>query len=421
MNNSKLCRILLLSIFLLSGILLILQNNVSQSFITLIYSQSTRNFDRRVNSTTTHGLIIPTFVHFNHVKIFDLVIHRHSNDSNMFSIFFSGCRNYWKWSKVDCFFHESNMFVSGLINLTNEEPFVLCPLPDKEQRLVLKANAKLLTSIYIHDSNILNSTFISPTVSVPIYAKREYNISIYTMIRDKTYELVEWIEYHLLLGIQHFYLYDHFSTDNLEFFLRTYLERDIVTIIRWWYEPLDGVEWNMIQTASMNHALKNFGPYNRWMGYFDVDEYFQIKNMTNFTLDSISLDTLLDQQFPESKYPGGVQFQACTVACRLTQADVLSSRYRILFEKCQHVNMQSDCRVPQKMFIRPRNVPLMFSIHELSYGMKYATDRESFSFGRFRHYHNGHIIFRSLQGSNFDQSMDIFIKTLRERVIKYRK
>jgi hypothetical protein len=241
------------------------------------------------------------------------------------------------------------------------------------------------------------------------------------MLRDKTHELVEWIEYHLLIGIEHFYVYDHFSSDNLTSYLRPYMERNLVTIVRWPYKPLTGQHWNLIQCASMNHALKNFGPYNRWIGYFDVDEYFMIKNTTNLTPGNITLARLLDEAFPESKYPGGVQFEKCQIACFLTQTDVILSRYHLLVEKCRHVEIRKDCSKPPKLFIRPRNVPLMYSIHTLNYGMTYANSRASSSFGRFQHFHHGIVTSNPFQDKTVDRSMDIFIKDLKKRIIKYRK
>jgi hypothetical protein len=239
------------------------------------------------------------------------------------------------------------------------------------------------------------------------------------MVHDKKYELVEWIEYHLMIGIEHFYLYDHFSSDNLELFLRSYIERNIVTIVRWPYKPLEGHHWNMIQSASMNHALKNFGPFNSWMGYFDVDEYFQIKNITEFSVGTIHLSSLLDQRFPESRYPGGVQFENCPISCFLTQDDVRTSRYSLLFEKCRNVQIQQDCKTRTKLFIRPRNVPIMQNIHALEPGIIYANSSESVSFAQFRHYHYGTLTSDSSKSGKRDSSMDLFIKDLKERVIKY--
>ncbi len=420
MNYLKGYKILLLLLCLLFAIIITLPKSFLQSYLTSIISRQT-NFNQTLNGTIQHNLITPTFLHFDHIKIFDFVIYRHPDRIDMFSIFFSGYRGHWKWFEIHCFFRDSNTSVKGVIDKRSSEPLVLCPLPDIERKLVLNGSSQLFMSIRINDSTLPKTSFVSPTIAVPIYPREQYNISIYTMIRDTTHELVEWIEYHLMIGIQHFYLYDHFSSDNLVSFLQPYMNRNIVTVVRWPYRPLKGHHWNLIQCSSMNHALKNFGPFNRWMGYFDVDEYFQIKNMTNLTLGKIPLFSMLDQKFPESKYPGGVQFKKCKVSCFLTQADVISSRYHLLLEKCRHVNMQKDCNVPPKMFLRPRNVPLMLNIHALTYGMAYARGWESTSFGRFRHYNHATVTSNSFTDKTMDRSMDIFIKDLKERIIKYRK
>jgi hypothetical protein len=274
-------------------------------------------------------------------------------------------------------------------------------------------------SLRINDRTSPNTSFVSPLIAIPVYRRDRYNISVYTMLRDKTHILVEWIEYHLMIGIEHFYLYDNLSADNLESFLRSYLEKNIVTIVRWPYKPLKGHHWNMVQSASMNHALKNFGPFNRWMGYFDVDEYFQIKDIVKLSIGAIPLSSLLDERFPEAHYPGGVQFQNCPISCFLTQSDVISSRHSLIFEKCRNIEVQRDCRARQKLFIRPRGVSIMHNIHALEYGIVYAASSHSISFGEFRHYNYGTVTSdSSLSGKN-DTSMDIFIKDLKERIIKY--
>ncbi|OJU53398.1 MAG: hypothetical protein BGN96_17355 [Bacteroidales bacterium 45-6] len=192
------------------------------------------------------------------------------------------------------------------------------------------------------------------------------------MVRNRTAVLVEWIEYHRIIGVEHFYIYDHFSNDNLDNFLRSYLEQQIVTIVRWPYKQHKGHKWNMMQSAAMNHALKNFGPFNRWMGYFDVDEYFQIINPIKVLDKTISLSDFLDRNFPESIYPGGVQLRNCPISCLINQDDLATSRHRLLLEKCRHISRHRDCQIRTKMFIRPQNVPIMQNIHKLQYGVKFA-------------------------------------------------
>lgn len=104
---------------------------------------------------------------------------------DMFSIYFSGRRHNWKWSEIHCFFHDSNTSVRGVIDTRVVEPFVLCPLPDIERKLVLNGNSQLFMSIRIKDKTLPNTYFISPTVTVPIYSRGRHNVSVYTMVHDK--------------------------------------------------------------------------------------------------------------------------------------------------------------------------------------------------------------------------------------------
>ncbi len=419
-NESK-GRLLLLILCLICGTTIVFYKFPIQSYANILNLKSS-NLNRTSLRLTQRGVIIPTFLHFNHIKIFDFIIYRNPNRLDEFSIFLSGCRNTWKWSEIYCFFRDSNTTVRGIIDRRSTEPFVVCPLPQLERKLVLSGHSqKLFMSIRIKDTTFPKTSFVSPTIAIPIYWRERYDVSAYTMIRNKTYELIEWIEYHLMIGIEHFYLYDHLSSDNLEVFLRSYLERNIVTIIRWSYYPPKGGHFNIIQSAAMNHALKNFGPFNRWMGYFDVDEYFQIMNMKKLSVGSIPLASLLDQQFPESQYPGGVQFLNCPISCFLTQMGIISSRYKLLFEKCRHIIIPRDCQKRTKVFIRPRNVPIMQNIHGLEHGIIYANSLKSASFAQFRHYHYGIVTSDSSQNGTLDTSMDIFIKDLKERVITYNR
>lgn len=67
----------------------------------------------------------------------------------------------------------------------------------------------------------------------PKIEKKKYDISICAIFRDEADYLREWIEYHRLAGIEHFYLYNNFSKDNYLEILEPYLEKDIVTLTQW--------------------------------------------------------------------------------------------------------------------------------------------------------------------------------------------
>ena len=53
-------------------------------------------------------------------------------------------------------------------------------------------------------------------------AERCGRVVISTMLQNEADALVEWIEYHALLGVEHFYIYDNNSRDDLRRRLQRY-------------------------------------------------------------------------------------------------------------------------------------------------------------------------------------------------------
>ena len=54
--------------------------------------------------------------------------------------------------------------------------------------------------------------------------------------RSNRRELVEWIEYHRLAGIEHFFIYNtatHNQQNDIKQTLKDYIKEDIVTVIPW--------------------------------------------------------------------------------------------------------------------------------------------------------------------------------------------
>ncbi|MBQ6975183.1 MAG: glycosyltransferase family 2 protein [Selenomonadaceae bacterium] len=45
-----------------------------------------------------------------------------------------------------------------------------------------------------------------------------YDLVVVTIVRDEAPYIKEWIDYHLLAGVNHFLIYDNESSDNLKEF-----------------------------------------------------------------------------------------------------------------------------------------------------------------------------------------------------------
>lgn len=98
-----------------------------------------------------------------------------------------------------------------------------------------------------------------------------------TIICNESSRLASWIEYHLGLGVEHFFIYDNKSTDveDLHRVLDKYIRGGIVTLFHWPYAY--GVGFSaadrFAQTGAFCHCL-NWQSAADWIMFYDVDEYF---------------------------------------------------------------------------------------------------------------------------------------------------
>ncbi|MCR4859538.1 MAG: glycosyltransferase family 92 protein [Bacteroidales bacterium] len=95
--------------------------------------------------------------------------------------------------------------------------------------------------------------------------QKKYGISVCQIFKDEAPYLREWLEYHLLIGIDHFYFYDNNSSDEFERVLAPYIDKGIVTLISW--PPLAA------QVAAYEDCIKRFREESEWIGFLDVDEF----------------------------------------------------------------------------------------------------------------------------------------------------
>lgn len=93
----------------------------------------------------------------------------------------------------------------------------------------------------------------------------DYHTSIVLIAKNEGRYIREWIEYHLLVGISHFYIYDNESTDGLEEILKPYIEKDIVT-----YRYFPG---KLMQMPCYRDALKHYRLESEYLAFIDADEF----------------------------------------------------------------------------------------------------------------------------------------------------
>src|SRR5262245_48829439 len=77
-----------------------------------------------------------------------------------------------------------------------------------------------------------------------------YDLSFCMIFQNDAPYLKEWIEFHRLVGGQHFYLYNNLSTDNYQEVLAPYIREGIVELIDWPFPSSNFFEWDQIQVKA---------------------------------------------------------------------------------------------------------------------------------------------------------------------------
>ena len=106
---------------------------------------------------------------------------------------------------------------------------------------------------------------------MPLGLHAEYFLSIGTMFQNEAPYLKEWIEFHKIVGVEHFYLYSNFSTDNYQKVLQPYIENGEVTLIEYPERITTPEEFISVQAYAFTHCCQNAD--SKWLALIDTDEF----------------------------------------------------------------------------------------------------------------------------------------------------
>ena len=118
-----------------------------------------------------------------------------------------------------------------------------------------------------------------------------YNLSVAAIMKNEAPYIKEWLDYNLLAGVEHFYIYDNDSPDNMKEILQPYIEKNIVTYI---FYPGKARQYE----AYMD-AVTDFRFESRHIAFIDGDEFI-------FPQSDRSIVEVLDEIFEEYPKTGGV-------------------------------------------------------------------------------------------------------------------
>lgn len=99
----------------------------------------------------------------------------------------------------------------------------------------------------------------------PVVDKKKNKVSICAIFKNEAPYMREWIEFHRIVGVDHFYMYNNFSNDAYKDVLQPYIEEDLVTLIEWPHKQA--------QMKCYFDCLKRFSSESEWIGFIDLDEF----------------------------------------------------------------------------------------------------------------------------------------------------
>ena len=96
--------------------------------------------------------------------------------------------------------------------------------------------------------------------------KKKYYVAVCAIFKDEAPYIKEWVEYYKLIGVEHIFMYNNFSSDGFLEVLTPYINDSFVTLIDW---PVE-----QGQKSAYIDCVKNFSDQCNWIAFFDLDEFF---------------------------------------------------------------------------------------------------------------------------------------------------
>lgn len=106
-----------------------------------------------------------------------------------------------------------------------------------------------------------------------------HKLAIAAIMKNEAEYLDEWLCFHIIQGVTHFYLFDNGSTDNTRKLLEPYIKKGFVTLF-----TFPGLA---MQLSAYATALNFYKHSTEWLAFLDCDEFlFNEKGLVTETLDS---------------------------------------------------------------------------------------------------------------------------------------
>ena len=186
------------------------------------------------------------------------------------------------------------------------------------------------------------------------YPDFKNKIVMSTLVKHEDKYILQWIKYHMFLGIDAFIIYDN-STDNYNLgkLLEQYIQKNIVVLIEWRY-PYFINRHMYAQPVQLNHSLYAFKNCT-YIGFMDIDEY--LNPQKNYTNINVLFDDVIKDNNININDIGGFR-----LLCRMfyNVHNIPDNDYEFLkMYNCDNVLSQTY----EKNFIIPKNMNIVNNLH----------------------------------------------------------
>jgi len=256
-------------------------------------------------------------------------------------------------------------------------------------------------------------------------------IAICCVFQHEAAWLKEWIEFHRMIGVEHFYLYNNLSNDDYLSVLQPYISKGIVELYDYPHESFD----QRHQIHLYNHALKLAkADQIEWLAIIDTDEFIT-------PMDCNSLKKVLKQY----KFFPGVSIQwlmfGTSNVDHLKEGQLMIEQLVYRAPEKEHANIfvkpivqpqltkrsisPHECTFHNKAFGIDLPIKIVrinhyyFRTEEFLHNVKIPRIRKRFQLGTNNVCSDTTILkFRPVANSVLDDTMERFIKPLKKRVFR---
>ncbi|XP_029127431.1 glycosyltransferase family 92 protein RCOM_0530710 [Cajanus cajan] len=235
------------------------RGEVGRRNLGILMNQTAQSWDRVAYEATLDGNTVVVFV-----KGLNLRPHKISDPTRIRCHF--GLKS----------FHKDNAFLLTTRAVSVAQEIVRCMLPQS-----IRNNPDKARGIWVTVSNLGGNVRHPVRALVPSVARvsspgggrvqrrnrGKYELCVCTMVWNQASALKEWVMYHAWLGVERWFIYDNNSDDDIEKVVQDLDLQGFNVSRKVW-------PWIKTQEAGFSHCALRAREECKWVGFFDVDEFF---------------------------------------------------------------------------------------------------------------------------------------------------